>query len=251
MKTDYEQLETVKSPPTPVSNTRGRRRAFTILFLVLLVAAVAGLIYWLHVRQFESTDDAEVDAHLTPISSRVDGTITDVFVDDNQVVKAGDALVNLDLRDYTAALDQALAQLSEARSMVVAQLPNVPITEVENTTNIATGQADVANAAAALASAERDREAAAARVSEFEANNAKAQADLARYKLLIGKEEVSQQEYDQIVAAAKAQAAAVIENKASLDAAARTADQRRAQLEQAHTISSKCSGTGCDPQGNC
>jgi membrane fusion protein, multidrug efflux system len=251
MKTDYEQLETVKSPPTPVSNTRGRRRAFTILFLVLLVAAVAGLIYWLHVRQFESTDDAEVDAHLTPISSRVDGTITDVFVDDNQVVKAGDALVNLDLRDYTAALDQALAPLSEARSMVVAQLPNVPITEVENTTNIATGQADVANAAAALASAERDREAAAARVSEFEANNAKAQADLARYKLLIGKEEVSQQEYDQIVAAAKAQAAAVIENKASLDAAARTAEQRRAQLEQAHTISSKCSGTGCDPQGNC
>lgn len=235
MKTDLEQLETQKSPPAPAGNTRGRRRAFTIFFVVLLVAAIAGLIYWLHARQFESTDDAEVDAHLTPVSSRVDGTITSVFVDDNQMVKAGDALVDLDPRDYTAALDQALAQLTEARSMVIAQLPNVPITQVENTTNIATGQADVANAAAALAAAERDREAAAAKLSESEANNARAQGDLARYKLLIAKEEVSQQEYDQVVATAKAQAATVVGNAASVQAAARTVDQRRAQLEEAQS----------------
>lgn len=235
MKSDVEQLETQKSSPPPAANTRGRRRAFTIFFLVLLAAAIAGLIYWLHARQFESTDDAEVDAHLAPVSSRIDGTITSVFVDNNQMVKPGDALVDLDPRDYTAALDQALAQLAEARSMVIAQLPNVPITQVENTTNIATGQADVANAAAALAAAERDREAAAAKLSESEANNARAQGDLARYKLLIEKEEVSQQEYDQIVATAKAQAATVVGSAASLQAAARTVDQRRAQLEQAQS----------------
>jgi membrane fusion protein (multidrug efflux system) len=119
--------------------------------------------------------------------------------------------------------------------MVVAQLPNVPITQVENTTNIAAGQADVANAAAALAVAERDREAAAAKLSESEANNARAQGDLARYKLLIAKEEVSEQEYDQVVATAKAQAATVIGNAASMQAAARTVDQRQAQLEQAQS----------------
>lgn len=79
MKTDLEQLETQKTSAPPAANTRGRRRAFSIFFIVLLVAAIAGLIYWLHARQFESTEDAEVDAHLAPISSRIDGTITSVL----------------------------------------------------------------------------------------------------------------------------------------------------------------------------
>lgn len=220
----------------PASDTPpGRRRAFLIFFLVLVVLAVAGLLYWFHVRQFESTDDAQVDAHLNPISARVDGTITHVYVDDNQTVRAGDPLIDLDTRDFQAALDVALAQLSQARSMVIAQQPNVPITEVENTTNISAGTADVANAEAALAAAEHDRESSAAKLAESEANNARAQADFARYKLLIAKEEVSQQEYDQILAAAKAQAATVAANQAGLQSAARTVDGRKAQLEQAQS----------------
>ena len=212
------------------SNTRGRRLAFTIFFLVLLTAAIVGTLYWLHARQFESTDDAQVDVHLNNVTARIDGTITHVYVDDNQIVKAGQLLIELDGRDYQASLDQALAQLHQARSMVVAERPNIPITEVENVTNISTGEAEVANTEAALASAERDRDSAAAKVVEAEANSAKAQADLARYKLLIAKEEVSQQEYDQVVAAAKAQAAALMSNQASVAAAKHTVDQRRAQL---------------------
>src|SRR5579863_5249676 len=83
-------------PPAPVSDnqqppvTRGRGRAFIIFFLVLLIAAGVGIYFWLQSRQFESTDDAEVEAHLSAISSRVDGAITHVYVDDNQIVKAGD-----------------------------------------------------------------------------------------------------------------------------------------------------------------
>ena len=214
---------------------KGRTKAFAIFFAVLLVLGVAGLLYWLHERDFESTDDAQVDAHLNPISARIDGTITRVYVDDNQTVKAGDPLVDLDRNDYKVALDQALAQLKQARSMVIAEQPNVPITEVENTTNISTGQAEVANSQAALAAAERDREASAAKLAESEANNARAQADLARYKILIEKEEVSQQEYDQIVATAKAQQATVTANEASLRSAEQTVDQRKAQLEQAQS----------------
>lgn len=217
------------------SKARGRRRAFTIFFLVLLVLAVAGLLYWLHARQFESTDDAEVGAHLNPISARIDATITNVYVDDNEIVKAGDLLVDLDRRDYQVALDQALAQLAQARNMVIAQQPNVPITRVENVTNITAAQADVVNAQAALAAAKHDQEGAAAKLSESEANNARAQADLARYKLLIAKEEVSEQEYDQIASTAKAQQATVAANRASLEAAAQTVDQRRAQLDQARS----------------
>src|SRR5271170_5763920 len=105
--------------------TRGRGRAFTIFFLVLLIAAGVGIYFWLDSRQFESTDDAEVEAHLNSISSRVDGSITNVYVDNNQIVKAGDALVDLDPRDFQVAVDQARAQLAQARSQVTAQQPNV------------------------------------------------------------------------------------------------------------------------------
>ncbi len=215
--------------------SRGPRKAFLIFFLVIAVLAIAGLLYWLHARQFESTDDAQVDAHLNPISARIDGTITRVYVDDNEIVQAGDPLVDLDSRDYQVALDQALAQLAQAQSMVIAQEPNIPITQVESTTNISTGEAEVANAEAALAAAERDRDSAAAKLTEAEANNARAQADLQRYKLLIAKEEVSQQEYDQILAAAKAQAATVAASQAGLQSAARTVDGRRAQLQQSQS----------------
>jgi membrane fusion protein (multidrug efflux system) len=221
------------SGPAPVS--RGRRRAFTIFFLILLIIGVGGLLYWLHARNFETTDDAQVDAHLIPVTSRIDGTVIRVYVEDNQTVKPGDPLVDLDPRDYQASLDQALAGLAQARSMVVAQQPNIPITQVENTTNISTGEAELANAQAALSAAQRDRESAAARVLEAEANNARAQADLARYKILIAKEEVSQQEYDQVTAAAKAQQATVAATEATLQSAAQTVDQRRAQLAQAQS----------------
>ncbi len=214
---------------------RGRRRAFTIFFLVLAVIALAGVVYWLYARQFEETDDAQVDAHLNPISARIDGAIIHVYVDDNQIVKLGDPLVDLDPRDYQVALDQALAQLNQARSMVFAQRPNVPITQVETTTNISGAEADVANAEAALGAAIQDEASAKAKLAESQANAAQADADVARYKLLIAKEEVSQQEYDQAVSKAKAQNAAVAANEAALKSASQTVAQRRAQLTLSQT----------------
>ncbi len=237
--TRSEIAPTANVPPSGVdqksASPRGRGRAFTIFFAVLILLAIGGVLYWLHARQFESTDDAQVDAHLNPISSRVDGMITKVYVEDNQSVKAGEPLVDLDQRDFQVALDQALAQLAQAKSMVIAQEPNIPITQFANTTNISTGEAEVANAEAALSAAERDRESDAAKLAESEANNARAQADLARYKILIAKEEVSQQEYDQVVATAKAQAATVLASQAGLQSAGRVVDQRHAQLQQAQS----------------
>jgi len=239
MNAQEEKLETPKAPPAPVVEKKieapapkGRNRAFMVFFLILAIVAGVGFYYWWNSRNFETTDDAQVEAHLNPISSRIEGTITHVYVDNNQVVKAGDPLVDLDPRDYQVSLDQARAQLAQASSMIAAPQLNVPITEVENTTNIQASEADVANAEAALGWAERDRDSTAARVTEAEANSARAQSDLARYTLLVQKEEVSQQEYDQVAATAKAQAAAVAAARASLEAAGRAVDQRRAQVSQ-------------------
>lgn len=214
----------------PATNKRGRSRTFLIFALVLLLVAAAGFLWWLHARQFEATDDAQVDGHLNSVTSRVNGTVTAVYIEDNQPVKAGTALVDLDPRDFNLSLEQSMADLNQARSLVLAQRPNVPITQTENTTNISSGEADVQNAQAALASAEKERDSSAAKLAQSRANSAKAQSDLARYKLLIAKEEVSQQEYDSIVAAAQAQAATVEADAASLQSAERTIDGRRAQL---------------------
>ncbi|HTC32896.1 MAG TPA: HlyD family secretion protein [Bryobacteraceae bacterium] len=222
-----------KTAPPPV--TRGRSKAFIIFFLILLIAAGVGLYLWLQSRQYETTDDAQVEAHLNSISSRVDGSITHVYVDNNQFVKAGDPLVDLDPRDFQVAVDQARAQLAQARSQVTAQQPNVPITQVESSTNITGAEADVANAVAAVGVAERDRETAIARLAEAQANAAKAQADLSRYTLLIKNEEVSQQEFDQVAATAKAQEATVAANRAAVESAGRTVEQRQAQLAQVKT----------------
>lgn len=224
------QIAADKKAAPPV--TRGRRRAFTIFFLILLVAGGAGLYYWLQSRQYESTDDAEVEAHLTSISARVDGTVTQVYVDNNWMVKQGQPLIDLDPRDFQVAVDQARAQVAQASSQVSALRPNVPITEVENTSNISSGEADVANAQAAVGVAERDRESAIARLAEAQANAAKAHSDLERYTILIKNEEVSQQEFDQIAATAKAQDATVAANRAAVEAAGRTVEQRQAQLAQ-------------------
>jgi membrane fusion protein (multidrug efflux system) len=240
-----QNLETSGTPPAPrqqppplpppAARPRGRRRAFLIFFVVLLIAATAAVLYWLHVRDFESTDDAQVEMHLDPISSRVEGTIQKVYVENNQFVHAGDPLVDFDPRDFQVALDQVQAALGQARSQVTAQQPNVPITQVENTANISNSEAGVATAKAALAAAGHDRDAAASRLAEAEANNAKAQADLARYKILIANEEVSRQEYDQVEAASKAQAANVAASRSAVESAERVVDQRRAQVDEAQS----------------
>src|SRR5215471_6124006 len=115
-------------PKAPPPRTAGRRRAFLIFFLVLALVGAGVFFYWLHASQFESTDDAYVQMHLDPVSSRVDGTIAKVYVEDNQFVHAGDPLVDLDPRDFQVVLDQANAALNQARSQVSAQQPNVPIT---------------------------------------------------------------------------------------------------------------------------
>ena len=68
------------------------------IWVVLLVAAVGGVVYWLHARHFEDIDDAQVDANLSPVGVRINGTVIQVYVNNNQMVNIGDPLVDLDSR---------------------------------------------------------------------------------------------------------------------------------------------------------
>jgi membrane fusion protein (multidrug efflux system) len=156
-----------------------------------------------------------------------------VYVEENQAVKAGEVVVELDPRDYQVALEQARAQLSQARQQTLSEQPNVPVTEVTNLTDVANARSTIAGGEAGVMAAERNYEAAVAKVSEAQANNAKAQADLARYRQLVDKEEVSREQFDQYRANAEALAATVAANQASAQAASRQVDQARQQLIQA------------------
>ena len=150
----------------------------------------------------------------------------------NQLVKVGDPLVDLDPRDNQVSLDQADAKVKQAESILSSGRPNVPITEIENSTNILGAHADVAGAEAAIAAAERDRDQAAAQVRRQEAANVKAQNDLKRYRILVDKEEISKVDFDQYDSNAKQAEESLEATRAALLAADRTVEQRRAQLEQ-------------------
>lgn len=215
----------------PVDPVKKRRRL--LLPVGLLIVFLLGITtWWLIARNYEDTDDAQVDGHMNPIASRIAGTIQAVHVEDNQQVRAGEPLIELDPRDYDVALAQAKADLNQAEADSATVRPNLPITVVGNVTDEATGRAEVTNAEASLAAAQHDYDNAVARLNSSEATDARAQSDLQRYSDLIRKEEVAQSDYDQYVATAKAQSATVEANRAAVASAGKTIEQRRAQLLQ-------------------
>jgi len=217
----------------PPSRTRGRGKALIVVLLIGAALATGGVLYFNYAQGYESTDDAQIDGHLNGISSRIAGTITNVCVDENQFVKAGELVAEIDPRDYEIALAQSKAEVSQKQAEVQVQDPNVPMTEVSSQTSILTAQADVATADAAVAWAERDLVASQGRLREAEANYAKAREDVERYKALVGKDEIPKQIYDQSVSNANALQAAVDANRAATEASQKLVDQRQAQLAQA------------------
>ena len=166
-------------------------------------------MWWLYSRTYESTDDAQADAHLNPISARVEGTVKAVYVEDNQAVRAGQPLVDLDTSDLEVKLAQAQADYDQAVAQLNAESPNVPITQTSNSNDITSQQEEVRNADASLSSAVSDYESSVAKLRQAEANNEKSQTDLVRYKELLDKQEIAHSDYDQYLANAKSQQASV------------------------------------------
>jgi len=229
--------ETVGATPPPPSRNAIREHPikFAVLLIVAIAAAIFGPRYWHYLNSYESTDDAQIDGNIYAVTSRIAGTIKAVYVEDNQQVKAGQLLAELDPRDFEVAVAQARSALKESQTQVSVARPNVPITSTTTETTVSTSGADITASRAAVASAQRDYEAAVADVRNAEADNVKAQADLARYKQLVAKDEISSQQYDQADAAAKAAAAKVDSKRATAEAAARNIDQAEARLAQAQT----------------
>jgi len=208
----------------------GRKILLPLLGLALILI---GVLVYRHYAAWESTDDAQIDGYIYPVSSRVTGYVTRVTVDDNQYVEAGTVLAQLDPEDYKVALANARATLVNDQASASALLTNVPLTSVNTSSQLSGAQADVENAHAGLAAAQREFEASQASLRQAEANDLKAQDDVTRYKPLAAKDEIPQQRFTQAVDTQKATAAAVEAARASAAAAEQAVEQARAKLAQA------------------
>jgi len=206
---------------------------FLILLIVLAAAAVAAVLLWRYFSSYESTDDAQVTAHLNPVTPRINGTVIGVYTENNRSVVQNQTLADLDPRDYQVAVEQARANLTQALGQLAAENPNVPITQTTNLTTVATAEAGLTSAQASLAAAQHDYDSAVADLRQAEANSQVAQADEARYRQLVGKDEVSREQYDQRLAAARASAAQVDARRSAMNSAERVIAERQAAVAQA------------------
>jgi membrane fusion protein (multidrug efflux system) len=207
-----------------------KRPVAKVLFgaLALLIALGIYLI-WHHYSQIESTDDAQIEGDIVPISARVGGTVKAVHVDDNQYVEAGTVLVEIDPVDYQVELKRSEAELADAKASATAARTGVPLTSTSTSSQLQ-------GATAALVSSQRNVDAAQARVREAEANHTRAAADMERYKALVQKDEIPKQTYDTAVAAEAAARAALETARANVAGAESAVAQARAQQQGFSTV---------------
>jgi membrane fusion protein, multidrug efflux system len=232
---EAESLPKEKDGISRRENLRRSRLKFRRIYLVplglLLVLGAAFL--WLYFASYESTDDGQVDVHLYPVSPRISGYVIKVNVDDNQYVHQGDMLVEIDPKDYEVAVAKARADLANAEATAKSLNITVPITSVNTSSQLKSAASDISNTTAGIITAEKQLAAAHAQVEQAEANDVKAQDDLKRYKRLVDKQNVSEQTYDQALAAAKASTANVAAARANEAAAEQAVQQAKDRLTQA------------------
>jgi membrane fusion protein (multidrug efflux system) len=226
----------------------GRSARWRYIGIVLVVILIVGTVVWWRARGRESTDDAQIDGHITQIAPRISGTVIRVAVDNNTTVKAGTLLVQIDPRDYQVAVDRAKAELADAQANAIAARTGVPVAQVETRAGVATATGGVEEAVASVAAAEQQIDtaranliAAQAHQREREATAVKTTRDVERLKGLVAKDEIPQMQFDTAVAQADAARAAADAAKSDV-AAAQTAvsvaehraSQARGAAAQAH-----------------
>jgi membrane fusion protein, multidrug efflux system len=213
--------------------SRPRRRFIIIGVVALLV--VGALLWWWHSTYYEDTDDAQVDGNIVQISSRIVGHVQGVDVLQNQYVKAGALLVQLDPSDYETALSQAEANLESAEASYEAARVNVPVIHVNTGTILHNAGVDVTSAQESVTESESDLLADEAKVIGARATWQKAQLDVERYTPLVQKDIISKQQFDAAVATATADKAAVDEAQADVVAAQDAVRVARDRVAQARS----------------
>jgi len=247
-----EEMEEIVSPIKKQKTELGPRISKKVLAMALAaVGLLAALGYWLHARHFESTDDAQVDGHFAQLSTRITGTVTYVnpLVENDRFVTAGTLLLELDPRDYEAALEHAKATLETKQAQLHAAQLQVPITDASAYSQLHLAEAAKQEAVASVAAAEADLNAAQHRVQQDQAVADRAERDRIRFAALVEKREISRSYYDARATEATASAQSLDSDRAAVAAAEQKiaqsrslVAQREAQVAGAHTAPQQSSG---------
>jgi membrane fusion protein, multidrug efflux system len=199
---DDEGDDSTSRDPADRHGVLSRRPVRLVLALVLAAfLCVGGMRFWNYLQSYEWTDDAEIDGHLDPISTRINDTVVRVYVENTYHVKAGQPLVDLDPRDYQVAVENAAANLAQAEQGVKAAQQNYELA--------------VANLDAAIAT------------------NVKAQLDVKRYGELLEQAVIPRETNDEIVMTGRVDAAAVKSDRAEVGAAGQMIGQAQAAVQAA------------------
>jgi membrane fusion protein (multidrug efflux system) len=232
-ETERPQLEPLAEKPRGFLAVIKQNRT-ALLIGAVVVALVAAAFAWVYFSSYESTDDAQVDGHLHPISARINGTILRVNpeVEDGHFVQAGTVLAEIDPADYQAERERALADYN--RLQAGSRAADQDISVISSGSN---GRFDLANAAVseaedAVASEKATLEAADAKLAQAQANYTRAEADRARYSNLLAKHEISQSEYDRVATEADTDKSAVVGGKADIAAAKQRVSAAQSRLIQ-------------------
>ncbi len=220
-------------------------RKFIVIAVIILLVIGASIFYW-RSSFTEDTDDAQVDGDLYQVSSRVTGQVIKVYVDDNQTVQAGQAIAEIDPKDYQVALEQAQANLASSQAAAIQATVNVPITNVNVNTSVDTTSSDVQGSTAGVDQARKQEAAAEARVTAAKANATKSRLDVERYTPLVQKDVISKQQYDAAVATDASNQAAVLEAEATQIANQAMVTQAIQKLSQSRYQAAQSVKTGPD-----
>jgi len=216
-----------------VRNSLREHPAKVIWATLALLAILIVIAYFVrNAFLYEDTDDAQVDGHVMPLSARINGQVMKVNFVEGQLVHEGDLLAVIDPADFKIAVIEAEAALSDAQATATSSRWNVPIASVTSQSNLDSAQTEVVNAEAGLRAAEHNHESAKALLTQAEANAVKSNADLERARQLVAKEDISRQQFDQAVASATANQAAVTSADAAVKAAEQTVRQAEGKLLQ-------------------
>jgi membrane fusion protein (multidrug efflux system) len=215
--------------PTAATPAKKRSRRPAI-FVVLGLVAIGIGIYWLHARNFEETDDAQIDANISNIGPRVTGTVTNVYVLENQVVKAGDPLLEIDPTDLSVAVAQARAAVAQAEAQLQAEDPTVSITQTSNTAAVAGASSEMLSATAGLTAAQKDVEQLTARLASAEGNAKLAEIERKRGEDLEKAQAIPRADLDRRLTTAETAQAEVQAARQALASAKQRIAQQEAQL---------------------
>lgn len=214
-----------------------KKKKAPLVFGGLAGAAVVigGVFYITHVGK-ESTDDAQVEAHVANVSARIAGQVTRVLIDDNQPVKKGDVLVELDDRDEQVRVSAARADLADAQAQLRQAQTQLAITEKTAKANLTMARGGVEQAAAVTGSTQAVIDQAKADISAAESHKQLTQSDRERYERMLAGGAVAKAEVDTRVAAdqqadaqlaqAKARLTTALANRSNSSGTAATAEGR-------------------------